>query len=114
MILSHESMYADSQSTTSRNIYCLCTMPLYTSMLLNHSPTLMNGIKKKKDEMYEMQYLNTCPSKTVLQYFTLPPLIRADSARTLRLRGLSEDCPSCPSQVRGLSEWSARTILKLI
>jgi hypothetical protein len=38
------------------------------------------------------------------QYLTLPPLVRVDSAQTLRLRGLSEDCPSCPSKVQGLSE----------
>jgi hypothetical protein len=37
-------------------------------------------------------------------YFTLPPLVQADSARTLRLRELSEDCPSCPSRVQGPSE----------
>jgi hypothetical protein len=38
------------------------------------------------------------------QYFTLPPLVRAESAQTLRLRELSEDCPS------ELSEWSPRTV----
>jgi hypothetical protein len=33
-----------------------------------------------------------------------PPLVRAESARTLGIRELSEDCPSCPDKVQGLSE----------
>ena len=42
-------------------------------------------------------------------YFTLPPLIRADSTRTLKLQGLSEDCLRSPSRLPGQSELSKQT-----